>query len=171
MGLGSHAGLEKWSLVGSTWKLDYTLQTGLVGKTQTYNAANGDGLVGTVTEEGLREISGTVNANGTVTIYGVTSTTDNITNNDNGDDPNQLVAITDVLGDTSATLATGEDFNTLIQAAPGTVIRGAAPLCQHRAVEPVGGADAGAGVGRSLGRAAAAGDGAQHLRRPAGARR
>nr|WP_294524245.1 PEP-CTERM sorting domain-containing protein [uncultured Rhodopila sp.] len=124
VGLGSHAGLEKWSLVGGTWQLDYTLQTGLVGMTQTYDAANGDGLIGTVTEEGLRDITGVVNADGTVTIYGVTSTTDNMPKMDNGADPNQLVSITDVLGDTSGTQVTGEDFNTLIQATPGTVIRG-----------------------------------------------
>jgi hypothetical protein len=124
VGLGSHAGLEKWSLVGDSWKLDYTLQTGLVGKTQTYTSANGDGLVGTVTEQGLRDITGKVNADGTVTIYGVTSTTDNMLHMDNGADPNQLVAITDLLDATSAAQVTGEAFNTLIQASPGTVIRG-----------------------------------------------
>jgi hypothetical protein len=124
VGTGGHAGLEKWSFIGGKWQLDYTLQTGLVGLTQTYDAADGDGLVGTVTEQGLRDITGVVNADGSVTIYGVTSTTDTIANNDNGDDPNQLVAITDVLGDTSASQVTAEDFDTLIQAAPGTVIRG-----------------------------------------------
>jgi hypothetical protein len=124
VGLGSHAGLEKWSLVGDTWQLDYTLQNGLVGMTQTYTAANGDGLVGTVTEQGLRDITGVVNADGTVTIYGVTSTTDTMPNMDNGADPNQLVSITDVLGNTTGSQVIGEDFRTLIQATPGTVIRG-----------------------------------------------
>jgi PEP-CTERM motif len=122
VGLGSNAGLEKWSLVNGTWQLDYTLQNGLVGQTQTYTGLNGDGLVGTVTEEGLRDISGVVNPDGTVTIYGVTSTTDDITGNDNGDDPNQLVAITDTLS--AMTLPGGESFSTLIQAPAGTVIRG-----------------------------------------------
>jgi PEP-CTERM motif len=122
VGPGSNAGLEKWSLVNGTWQLDYTLQNGLVGQTQTYTGLNGNGLVGTVTEQGLRDISGVVNSDGTVTIYGVTSTTDNITGNDNGDDPNQLVSITDMLSAT--TRPANESFSTLIQAPAGTVIRG-----------------------------------------------
>jgi hypothetical protein len=121
MGLGSHAGLEKWSLINGNWVLDYTLQSGLVGTTQSYDAL---GLDGTVTENGLRDINGVVNADGTVTIYGVTSTTDNITNNDNGDDPNELVAITDTLGDT--TLPGNEAFTTVVSPTLGTVIRGVA---------------------------------------------
>ena len=124
VGVGSNAGLEKWSLVNGTWVLDYTLQNGLVGLAQTYTSANGDGLVGTVTEQGLRDITGTVNPDGTVTIFGVTSTTDNITGNDNGDDPNQLVEITDSLAATSLPIV--ESFTTVIQAAPGTVVRGVA---------------------------------------------
>ena len=43
--------------------------------------------------DGLRNISGRVNANGTVTIWGVTSTVSG--SGDQGADPNQLVAITD----------------------------------------------------------------------------
>jgi len=125
-GIGSHAGLEKWSLVNGTWPLDYTLQNGLVGQTQgsctTGSTAPCDGLSGTVTEQGLRQITGVFNADGTVTIYGVTATTDNMPNNDNGDDPNQLVAITDNLAATS--LPAGESFTNVIQAPVGTVIRG-----------------------------------------------
>jgi hypothetical protein len=105
VGVGSHAGLEKWSLEGNTWVLDYTLQTGLVGTTQSYTAP---GFTGTVTEEGLRDITGEVNANGTVTIWGVSSTTDNITNMDNGADPNEIVSITDKLG--ALSLPASESF-------------------------------------------------------------
>jgi hypothetical protein len=117
--LSQHAGLEKWSLISGTWVLDYTLRAGLVGTTQNYTAA---GFTGTVTENGLRDITGVVNADGTVTIYGVTATTDTVPNMDNGADPNELVAITDVLGDTS--LPATESFNVVIAPTLGTVIRG-----------------------------------------------
>lgn len=119
MGLGSHAGLEKWSLVNGNWVLDYSLQSGLIGTTQTYAAT---GFTGTVTQDGLRDISGVVKADGTVTIYGVTSTTDNVTNNDNGDDPNELVVTTDTLAATS--LPGSEAFETVVASSFGTVIRG-----------------------------------------------
>ena len=29
--IATHAGLEKWSLVGGTWQLDYVLTQGLIG--------------------------------------------------------------------------------------------------------------------------------------------
>jgi hypothetical protein len=118
-GVGSHAGLEKWSLINGTWKLDYTLQAGLIGTAQSYNAP---GFDGTVTEGGLRDIYGQVNADGTVTIYGITATTDNIPNMDNGADPNEVVDITDTIGAT--TLPTSESFNVLEGPILGTVYRG-----------------------------------------------
>jgi hypothetical protein len=118
-GVGSHAGLEKWSLVKGAWVLDYTLQNGLIGTTQSYTAA---GFTGTVMTDGLRDITGVVNADGTVTIYGVTSTMDNITNMDDGADPNALVAITDNLA--MMALPASEDFSDVIAPSLGTVIRG-----------------------------------------------
>ena len=122
-GLGSHAGLEKWELNTSTgqWALEYVLQAGLIGTTQSYAVT---GFTGTVSENGLRNITGRVNANGTVTIYGVTSTTDHITNMDNGADPNEIVTITDDLGAT--TLPVGESFSVLEVPTLGTVYRGVA---------------------------------------------
>jgi len=100
---GQHAGLEKWSLVNGTWKLDYTLQSNLIGK--TYNVA---GWNYTETTVGLRNLTGRVNADGTVTLWATTSTTSG--SGDNGADPNQIVMITDSLGAT--TLPNGESFAT-----------------------------------------------------------
>jgi hypothetical protein len=121
VGLGSHAGLEKWSLIGGTWHLDYTLQNGLIGHTDSYDAP---GFTGTVTTEGLRDITGVVNPDGTVTIYGVSSTTDDIANMDNGVDPNAVWAITDQLA--AMSLPGGEDFYEVVDPSLGTVIRGVA---------------------------------------------
>jgi len=126
-GLGSHAGLEKWSLVNGTWKLDYTLQTGLIGtgytlcpdNSQTPGCAN---AYYPVTNTGLRNITGEVNANGTVTLWGVTS--DSSASGDNGADPNEVVQITDVLSDTS--LPTNESFSVFQGPEYGQVYRGVA---------------------------------------------
>ncbi len=71
--------------------------------------------------DGLRNISGTVNGDGTVTIYGITSTVSS--NTDQGADPNQLVAITDTL---AVTTAGSETFTTLETANYGEVLRGVA---------------------------------------------
>ena len=115
------AGLEKWSLVGNTWQLDYTLQANLVGSSYTVDGSGPGGNYTTIAD-GLRNITGKVNADGTVTIYGVTSTVDNYSNEDAGADPNQLVAITDNLSAT--TLPTSENYTTLETAAYGQVLRG-----------------------------------------------
>jgi len=97
-----HAGLEKWTLSDGTWSLDYTLQAGLIG--DTYSVPGWDFGETTI---GLRNLTGEVNANGTVTFFATTSTTSG--SGDNGADPNEIVKITDVLGDTS--LPTSEKFS------------------------------------------------------------
>ncbi len=116
----THGGIDKYSLVGNTWKLDYVLQGSLIGAMS--NFAN----FGDVTTTGLRQINGVVNADGTVTIYGVTATQDNVTDGkatmDAGADPNEVVSITDVLGDT--TLPAGEDYSVFAPAQLGMVYRG-----------------------------------------------
>jgi hypothetical protein len=66
-----------------------------------------------------------VNANGTVTLYAVTSTEGSVLG-DAGADPNQIVALTDTLADTSAAQASGENFTVLDTAALGQVYRGVA---------------------------------------------
>jgi phosphodiesterase/alkaline phosphatase D-like protein len=121
-----NSGLEKWSLVNGVWQLDYTLQAGLNLGVQ-YSVANGpNGEVypaaldpGT---DGLRNLTGEVNGDGTVTLYAVTSTVS--ASGDQGADPNKLVAITDNLSFTTAAQAAGESFTTLKTARYGEVLRG-----------------------------------------------
>ncbi len=115
----SHAGLQKWSLVSGTWKLDYVLTNNLIGTSYTLNGF--DGQYPTVTTVGLRNLSGVVNGN-TVTLWATTSTSSS--SGDNGADPNELVAITDNLSATS--LPTSESFSVLGAPVYGTVYRGVA---------------------------------------------
>jgi len=127
------AGLQKWTFDGTKWNLVYTLQAGL-NLGQPYSVPNDDagdayptgtnsatGLPWTPSNNGLRNITGQVNGDGTVTIYGITSTASGDT--DQGGDPNQLVAITDTL---AATSPAGEEFVTLRTAKYGEVLRGVA---------------------------------------------
>ena len=114
------AGLQKWSLVGGVWKLDYILQNGL-NLGQPYSINNYPTSLNPATD-GLRNITGRVNSDGTVTIWAVTSTVSS--NGDQGADPNKLVSITDVLANTDATVGANEKFTTLRTAAPGEVLRG-----------------------------------------------
>jgi hypothetical protein len=122
-----HAGLEKWSLVNGVWQLDYTLQTGLIGDIFTLCPDNSftTGCAGAYYKEtlsGLRNITGEVNADGTVTIWGVTADTSG--SGDNGADPDEIVKITDELADT--TLPTSEEFTTFEGPQYGVVYRGVA---------------------------------------------
>ncbi|HLB99548.1 MAG TPA: VPLPA-CTERM sorting domain-containing protein, partial [Acetobacteraceae bacterium] len=68
-------------------------------------------------------LSGRVNADGSVTLYAVTSTEGSVLG-DSGADPNQIVAITDNLANTSASGAAAENFSVLDTAALGQVYRG-----------------------------------------------
>ena len=119
------AGLQKWVFDGTGWKLAYTLQAGLnLGQPYTVrgypagdNAATG--LPWAPATDGLRNITGVVNRDGTVTIYGVTSTVSG--SGDQGADPNRLVAITD---DPSATVPRHERFDTIVPDRHGRVVRG-----------------------------------------------
>lgn len=119
-------GLQKYSLVNGTWTLDYTLKGSLIGSSYTVNGAGslaGDSLTPTV--DGLRNLTGRVNADGTVTLYAATSTAGSALG-DAGADPNLLVAITDNLAATTAGQVSGEDFTVLQTAALGSAIRGVA---------------------------------------------
>jgi len=120
------AGLQKWVFNGTQWNLAYTLSTGLnLGQPYTVrgypagdNAATG--LPWAPATDGLRNITGRVNPNGTVTIWAVTSTVSG--SGDQGADPNKLVAITDRLPATS--LPAGEQFVTVRSAGYDEVLRG-----------------------------------------------
>jgi hypothetical protein len=84
------------------------------------NAATG--LPWAPATDGLRNITGRVNRNGTVTVWAVTSTVSG--NGDQGADPNKLVAITDALSAT--TPAANEQFVAVRSAGYGEVLRGVA---------------------------------------------
>jgi hypothetical protein len=129
------SGLQKWVFNSGTssWVHVYTLQNGLgLGATYRFpgdsayptgvNAATG--LPWAPVTDGLRNITGRVNFDGTVTIWGITSTVSG--NGDQGADPNKLVAITDVLGNTTPALAATEHFVTVRTAGYGEVLRGVA---------------------------------------------
>lgn len=118
------AGLEKWTFNGTEWVLDYTLQNGLgLGSDYNVTVPPGQTAYPTVATDGLRNIAGIVNPDGTVTIYGVTSTVS--TSGDQGADPNEIVSIIDDIAAT--TLPTSEDFSVIDSAEYGVVYRGVAP--------------------------------------------
>jgi hypothetical protein len=104
-GIGD-GGLQKWSLVGGTWTLDYTLSSGL-------NLVDNSGTAGTT---GLIGLTGVVTGD-TVTLYATNATIGDL-------DPTYLYGITDSLSAT--TLPADESFTALMTAAPDTNIRGVA---------------------------------------------
>jgi hypothetical protein len=124
------AGLQKWSLVNKVWQLEYVLQDGLDLNTKQ----NVPGYPVPTYTTGLRNLTGRVNDDGTVTIYAVTAQTSSISGGE--PDPTKLVAITDDLDATH--LPTDRDhfrgdddhglehFVTLQQSRSGEVIRGVA---------------------------------------------
>jgi len=112
------AGLQKWVLNNGVWSMAYVLQSGLnLGK--PYGVANYPAALNP-SPDGLRNIAGRVNGDGTVTIFAITSTVS--TNGDTGADPNQLVSITDTLAAT--TPPASEQFTVLETASAGSVLRG-----------------------------------------------
>jgi hypothetical protein len=128
---GVHPGLQKWVFDGTKWNRQYTLQAGLnLGIPYAYTitgypTGNNDAQTKqpapwTPATGGLRNITGRVNGDGTVTIWGITSTVSG--NGDAGADPNQLVVITDLLAAT--TQPAGESFTILRKAGFGEVLRG-----------------------------------------------
>jgi len=122
------AGLQKWIFDPGSgqWNLAYTLQSGLQLGTP-YTVANypvgnnpATGLPWSPGTDGLRNITGMVNGDGTATIYAITSTVSG--NGDQGADPNKLLVITDQLSATS--LPPDESFTTFQAAGFAEVLRG-----------------------------------------------
>ncbi len=110
--------LQKWILTNGTWHLAYTLQKGLnLGK--QYSVKNYPTSVNPATD-GLRNITGRNNLDGTVTIFGVTSTVSSLA--DQGGDPNEVVSITDTIADVA--LPAHASFTVVVPPAFGTVYRG-----------------------------------------------
>ena len=125
------AGLQKWVLISGKWQLAYILTAGLdLGVPYTvagYPTGNNSGTGGTgfpwaPATDGLRNITGVVNGDGSATIYAITSTISG--NGDQGADPNKLVVITDTLDASGPTPPSGESFATLRTAGFGEVLRG-----------------------------------------------
>ena len=126
------AGLQKWvfNSTTNTWNLAYTLTSGLqLGVPYTVhgypagtNAATN--LPWAPATDGLRNIEGQVNRDGTVTVWAITSTVSG--GGDTGADPNRLVAINDRLSNTSVTVAAKEKFSLVRQAGFAEVLRGVA---------------------------------------------
>jgi hypothetical protein len=111
------AGLQEWKLIAGTWTLAQTFQSGLIGTTSTPA-----GLGWTVEEDGLRNITGEVNSDGSYTVFGTTSTVSDELTHDLGADPNEIVSIT--IGANST--ATNTAFSVLDVAAVGDRFGGVA---------------------------------------------
>jgi hypothetical protein len=122
------AGLQKWIFDSNQqqWTLAYTLQAGLqLGVPYTVNGyPTGDnpatGLPWSPGTDGLRNVTGVVNNDGTATIYAVTSTVSG--NGDQGADPNKVVVINDLVSATQ--LPANESFAVFASAGFAEVVRG-----------------------------------------------
>ena len=122
------AGLQKWvyNAAAGEWQLAYTLQNGLnLGAPYTVRGYptgvnSVTGLPWAPATDGLRNLTGQVNRDGTVSVWAVTSTVSG--GGDQGADPNQLVEITDSLKAASAPAQ--ERFRTVVPALYDQVVRG-----------------------------------------------
>ena len=122
------AGLQKWvySAADGQWELAYTIRNGLnLGAPYTVpgyptgiNAVTG--LPWAPAADGLRNITGRVNRDGTVTIWAVTSTVSG--GGDQGADPNALMSVTDSPAATAP--PAWESFQTVVPARYDQVVRG-----------------------------------------------
>lgn len=114
------AGLQKWSLLNGIWTLDYVLQQGLdLGV--PYGVAGLDAALNPATD-GLRNLTGRLDSDGTVSLFAITSTVS--ASGDQGADPNRLGSIVDLLASITAAQAADERFSVIDQAQAVEVLRG-----------------------------------------------
>ncbi len=112
----SFAGLQEWTLNGGIWSKVATFQQGLIDQAAYSLTDPATGIsYWNVKTDGLRNITGRVNADGTYTVYATTSTVSSETSHDLGADPNEIVSITVGSSSTSANTA----FSVLETAAYG----------------------------------------------------
>jgi hypothetical protein len=131
------AGLQKWTYNSTTktWSMQYVLTAGLeLGEPYTVpgyptganpNSTNKlfpNGLPWSPATDGLRNITGRVNWDGTVTIWAITSTISG--DGDQGADPNRLVMITDNLAAAGPKPPSDESFRVVRTAQFAEVFRG-----------------------------------------------
>ena len=111
------AGLGEYTLANGSWTQVQTFQHGLVDQ-PTYTA----GLPWNVQTDGLRNITGRANTDGSFTIFATTSTISDEMTHDLGGDPNELVSITIGANSTNANTS----FAVLETAAAGERLGGVA---------------------------------------------
>jgi hypothetical protein len=111
------AGLAEYKLVGGTWNRVALFQSGLLDQA-TYKA----GMPWNIKPDGLRNIAGKVNVDGSIAIFATTSTVSDDWTHDSGADPNQLVSITIGVNSTP----TNTSFTVLQTAAAGERFGGVA---------------------------------------------
>lgn len=112
---GASAGLGEYKLINGTWKKVATFASGL-----TDQASYRQGLGWDISTDGLRNLTGQKNADGSFQLWATTATTSSDTGHDLGADPNELVTIT-VNAD-----GTASAFDVLELAAEGERIGGVA---------------------------------------------
>jgi hypothetical protein len=113
----SNAGLDLYTFIGGQWTETAVFQKGLLDQ-----PGYSEGLPWTVDTDGLRNLTGEVNADGSYTLFATTSTVSNQGTHDQGADPNELVSIT--IGAGSTVFDTS--FSVLETAAAGQRLGGVA---------------------------------------------
>ena len=122
------AGLGEYTLTNGSWTQVQTFQRGLVDQ-----AAYTAGLPWNVQTDGLRNLAGRTNTDGSFTIFATTATISDELTHDLGGDPNELVSITIGAGSTSVNTA----FTVLETAAAGERLGGVAYMPESMATPAV----------------------------------